>query len=62
VRAFRAAARTGFRGTDTASTVEACGGAVGIVRGRARNIKVTFPEDLSLAEVLASGGDSDPGG
>ncbi len=38
-----------FIGTDDASLVERCGGAVRIVPGDYRNIKITTPEDLVLA-------------
>ena len=54
LEAFRAAARDGFGGTDTASTVERIGGRVEVVSGDPRNLKVTFPEDFVTAERLAS--------
>jgi 2-C-methyl-D-erythritol 4-phosphate cytidylyltransferase len=38
--------------TDDASLVEAAGGFVRIVEAPARNFKVTWPEDLKLAEAL----------
>jgi 2-C-methyl-D-erythritol 4-phosphate cytidylyltransferase len=38
--------------TDDASMVEALGGPVRIVEGDRRNIKITTPEDLALAEAL----------
>ncbi len=38
------------RATDDASLVEAVGGRVGMVRGAPRNLKVTRPDDLPLAE------------
>lgn len=51
--AYRAAAEHHVTGGDTSSTVERfCDLTVGIVPGTARNIKVTYPEDLFLAEVL----------
>jgi len=53
LRAFRAAGADGFKGTDTASTVERIGGQVAVHRGDLRNIKVTHPEDLAVAEHLA---------
>lgn len=58
--AYRQAAEEGFVGTDTASCVErytdlpVCG-----VDGDAGNIKITFPEDLFLAERLLAEGDGD---
>ena len=48
--AHLAAEQDGFIGTDDASLVERRGGAVRIVRGDYRNIKITTPEDLVLAE------------
>jgi 2-C-methyl-D-erythritol 4-phosphate cytidylyltransferase len=42
----------GFIGTDDASLVERRGGEVCIVRGDYRNIKITTPEDLVLAEAF----------
>jgi 2-C-methyl-D-erythritol 4-phosphate cytidylyltransferase len=49
--AYDAAARAGFDGTDTASCVEAFSDiTVRAVRGSRRNLKVTYPHDLALAE------------
>jgi 2-C-methyl-D-erythritol 4-phosphate cytidylyltransferase len=48
--AHQAAEQDGFVGTDDASLVERRGGKVRIVRGDYRNIKITTPEDLVLAE------------
>ena len=49
----RAHARAnGFAATDDAALVEAIGGKVRIVPGSERNIKVTTPEDLRIAESL----------
>jgi 2-C-methyl-D-erythritol 4-phosphate cytidylyltransferase len=42
----------GFLGTDDASLVERSGGQVHIVMGDYRNIKITTPEDLVLAEAF----------
>jgi 2-C-methyl-D-erythritol 4-phosphate cytidylyltransferase len=53
--AHRAAEQEGFMGTDDASLVERRGGAVRIVRGDYRNIKITTPEDLVLAEAFLAG-------
>jgi 2-C-methyl-D-erythritol 2,4-cyclodiphosphate synthase len=50
------AQRQGVRGTDEASLVEAMGRRPRLVLGDARNIKVTLPEDLALAELLFQGG------
>ena len=38
--------------TDEASAVEALGLSPRLVPGSERNIKVTYPEDLALAEVI----------
>jgi 2-C-methyl-D-erythritol 4-phosphate cytidylyltransferase len=38
--------------TDEASLVESCGIKINIEKGEQRNIKITFPEDLILAEAL----------
>jgi 2-C-methyl-D-erythritol 4-phosphate cytidylyltransferase len=43
----------GVRGTDDAALVERIGGVVRLVPGDPRNLKVTTPDDLALAEVLA---------
>jgi 2-C-methyl-D-erythritol 4-phosphate cytidylyltransferase len=51
--AYESAAREGFTGTDTASCVERyCGLKVRVVAGEERNLKVTFPDDLFIAERL----------
>jgi 2-C-methyl-D-erythritol 4-phosphate cytidylyltransferase len=42
----------GFSGTDDASLIERSGGKVHIIRGDYRNIKITTPEDLILAEAF----------
>jgi len=51
-RAFDSAAADGFMGTDEASLVERLGENVWVVMGSARNIKITTPADLELAEFL----------
>jgi 2-C-methyl-D-erythritol 4-phosphate cytidylyltransferase len=53
--AHRAAEQEGFTGTDDASLVERRGGSVRVVRGDYRNIKITTPEDLVLAEAFLAG-------
>jgi 2-C-methyl-D-erythritol 4-phosphate cytidylyltransferase len=50
--AFDSAAADGFVGTDEASLVERLGDDVWVVMGSARNIKITTPADLELAEFL----------
>lgn len=64
-RAFDSAATDGFIGTDEASLVERLGVDVWVVMGSARNIKITTPADLELAEFLlaqAHRGDRDLAG
>jgi 2-C-methyl-D-erythritol 4-phosphate cytidylyltransferase len=51
-RAFDSAAADGFLGTDEASLVERIGESVRVVMGSARNIKITTPADMELAEFL----------
>jgi len=49
-KAFDEAAADGFIGTDEASLVERSGHEVAVVMGSPRNIKITTPADLELAE------------
>ena len=49
-RAFDDAAEDGYIGTDEASLVERSGHQVAVVMGSPRNIKITTPADLELAE------------
>jgi 2-C-methyl-D-erythritol 4-phosphate cytidylyltransferase len=51
--AFEEATRDGFTGTDEASLVERMGHEVAVVMGSPRNIKITTPSDLELAEFYA---------
>lgn len=51
-RAFASVAADGFMGTDEASLVERLGESVWVVMGSPRNIKITTPGDLELAELL----------
>ncbi len=48
------ALQEGFLGTDDCSLLERCNGTVRIVHGSYRNIKITTPEDLVLAEAFLS--------
>lgn len=48
--ALEQCAREGLEVTDEASAIERFGGRPRLVRGRESNIKVTYPEDLRLAE------------
>jgi 2-C-methyl-D-erythritol 4-phosphate cytidylyltransferase len=49
-KAFDEAAADGFLGTDEASLVERSGHDVAVVMGSPRNIKITAPADMELAE------------
>ena len=50
--AHEQARQTGYLGTDDACLVERLGQEVRIVLGERRNIKITTPEDLAIAEAL----------
>jgi 2-C-methyl-D-erythritol 4-phosphate cytidylyltransferase len=53
ITAYRAATHAGYRGTDTASSVEAFSDlVVQVVAGSRQNLKVTYPNDLLVAERL----------
>ncbi len=54
VSAYRKAMRDGFLGTDEAALVTHLGLPVRCVKGPADNIKITTPDDLSMAERLMS--------
>jgi 2-C-methyl-D-erythritol 4-phosphate cytidylyltransferase len=56
--ALRAAHRVGAIDTDDAALVEADGGTVVVVEGERRNLKLTLPADLELAEALLDGANS----
>lgn len=49
-KAFDEAAADGFTGTDEASLAERAGYEVAVVMGSPRNIKITTPSDMELAE------------
>ena len=53
-KAFDEAAADGFMGTDEASLIERSGGTVHVVMGSPRNMKITTPADLELAEFFLS--------
>lgn len=60
---LRAAHAAGADATDDATLVEAVGGTVAMVAGDSRNLKVTGPHDLAVAEALLSRGEGlDPSG
>lgn len=54
--AYRSAARDGFEGSDTSMCVEKYAPEVTVtcVRGTAQNLKVTYPQDLVMAEHILS--------
>ena len=52
-QAHARAVQVGRRATDDAALVEAMGVPVRLVPDSSRNIKITTPEDLALAELLA---------
>jgi 2-C-methyl-D-erythritol 4-phosphate cytidylyltransferase len=54
---LRSAHRTGGDASDDAGLLEADGRVVGTVPGDPRNLKLTRPEDLALAEALLHGAD-----
>ncbi len=54
LEAYRRAASEGRAGTDDAEFVERMGVPVRIVTDSSRNLKITGPEDLALAELLAA--------
>jgi len=51
-RAFIEAYSRNFYGTDEASLLEEMGQQVAVIQGDLRNLKITTPEDLELAEAL----------
>ncbi|MFO7892602.1 MAG: 2-C-methyl-D-erythritol 4-phosphate cytidylyltransferase [Longimicrobiales bacterium] len=55
VEAYEWAAAEAVTGTDDAALVERYGGRVVVAEGDDRNLKITRPEDLRLAELLLSG-------
>lgn len=55
--AHRRAHAAGFVGTDDASLVEWCGGAVAVLPGSPFNFKLTTPADLALARALLASGE-----
>ena len=51
--AFASARADGFTGTDEASLIERAGHTVGVVMGSYKNIKITTPADIEIAEMYA---------
>jgi 2-C-methyl-D-erythritol 4-phosphate cytidylyltransferase len=56
-KAFDEASADGFLGTDEASLVERSGHDVAVVMGSPRNIKITTPSDMELAEFYLKSAD-----
>jgi 2-C-methyl-D-erythritol 4-phosphate cytidylyltransferase len=56
-KAFDESAADGFLGTDEASLVERSGHEVAVVMGSPRNIKITTPSDMELAEFYLKSAD-----
>lgn len=54
-KVFDEAAADGFFGTDEASLAERAGHEVAVVMGSAKNIKITTPSDMELAEFYLAG-------
>lgn len=52
LRAYEKAMKENYYSTDDAALVERYGGKVKIIMGSYKNIKITTPEDLSIAEFL----------
>ena len=52
MKAHETAREKRFKGTDDAALVEHSGIEVHVIEGDARNIKITLPEDLEIAEAL----------
>lgn len=55
VNAHREAADRGWECTDDAALIERTGGTVMMVEGSVRNLKITTPEDMDMAERLLAG-------
>ena len=60
-RALARAAQMGKSYTDDCQLIEAAGGTVFLTPGDYRNIKITTPEDLLVAEAFAAAQDNAPG-
>ncbi len=50
--AYESATKDSFVGTDDASLVERIGGVVKLVEGDRENLKITYPVDLKIAEMI----------
>jgi 2-C-methyl-D-erythritol 4-phosphate cytidylyltransferase len=54
LEAYEKAMKEGFYSTDDAALMERYGGKIKVVMGSYRNIKITTPEDLAIAELFLS--------
>lgn len=52
LKAYKSALEANFIGTDDASLVERIGGEVQMVEGDRENLKITYPVDLKIAELI----------
>lgn len=52
ISSYRSAEESGYLGTDDASLVERFGGHVKVVQGDRENLKITYPIDLEVAELI----------
>lgn len=52
IKAYNSAKEDDFVGTDDASLVERIGGVVKMVEGARENLKITYPIDLKIAELI----------
>ncbi len=55
---YTSAEKEGFVGTDDASLAERTGVKVGIVEGDRQNLKITYPVDLKIAELILKEGEA----
>lgn len=55
LKAYESASKNNFIGTDDASLVEKIGGHVQMVEGDRENLKITYPVDLKIAELILGG-------
>lgn len=56
LRAYKKANKEKFLGTDDASLIERVGGVIKMVEGDRENLKITYPVDLKIAELILKDG------
>jgi 2-C-methyl-D-erythritol 4-phosphate cytidylyltransferase len=54
-RAYEQAMAEGLEATDDSALVERLGASVSVLEGSARNVKITTPQDIALAELMLKG-------